>query len=176
MASSSLQVILLIAVATVQVALATNYYFICDPPSPLEYGRISPSYKPKYYAGSKIKYSCNAGYRRYGPSLSVCRVYNKQAYWYPPPPVCKRKCDDKFLSPVSYMYNIIITLIIATAIPRCDKLDHPLYGSVKVSGYTHGSSAYYTCNSGYKRIGSAYRRCEKGQWNGKEPVCDSALN
>lgn len=102
MASSTLLAILLVAVATVQVALATNYYFTCDPPSPLEYGRISPPYRPKYYAGSKIKYSCNSGYRRHGPSWSVCRVQNKRAYWFPAPPVCKRKCGQiSILSPVS---------------------------------------------------------------------------
>lgn len=62
------------------------------------------------------------------------------------------------------------------AIARCDKLDDPLYGNVKVYGYSHGSTAYYRCNSGYRLVGNAYRRCDNGIWAGKKPVCHSTLN
>ena len=89
MASSSLLAILLIAVATIQVALAT-YYSTCDPPTQPEYGGYTP-YRTRYYVGSKIEFFCNSGYRRYGPSWSVCREHKKRVFWSHPPPVCKRK-------------------------------------------------------------------------------------
>ena len=78
------------------------------------------------------------------------------------------------LSPINFIYFMHYYIIIAIA--QCGNLGHPLYGNVKVSGYTHGSSAFYTCNSGYRLIGNSYRRCYNGQWNLKEPVCESMSN
>ena len=101
MASSTLLATLLIAVATIQITLAT-YYSTCDPPRHPDYGGYSP-YNNKYYVGSKIKFYCKPGYRQYGPSSSTCKEYNKRVYWTHQPPVCKRKCQNNFTPKIIYV-------------------------------------------------------------------------
>lgn len=113
--ASSLPTILLIAVVTFQVALATYaYYPPCDPPHSPSYGGYGPI-KSKYPVGSKIKYYCNDGYRQHGASWTVCR-YNKRSYWANPPPVCKRK----LLKSMNFLvlYSFIILCIHSYQMPK----------------------------------------------------------
>ena len=57
---------------------------------------------------------------------------------------------------------------------QCSDLDDPRYGNVKVSGTTPGSKADYECNSGFKLVGVARRKCQdNGYWTGEAPVCKS---
>ena len=167
--ASSLLTVLLIAVATVQVAFA-SYYSTCDPPSHPDNGGYSP-YRSKYSIRSRINFYCNKGYSRFGSSSSVCTYYNNKAYWTNRPPVCKRKYQYYYDNHTPRFMPIFAN----AAIIRCPDLGHPLYGNVRVSGYSHRSTAYYSCDSGYQLVGQTYRRCDNGYWTGKEPVCDSTL-
>ena len=37
-----------------------------------------------------------------------------------------------------------------------------------------GSTVRFYCNSGYKLIGEAVRKCQKnGLWSGQQPICDN---
>ena len=53
----------------------------------------------------------------------------------------------------------------------CPKLSDPHYGSVKVSGYSLHQKAIYSCDHGYKLVGTPYRACGYGKWGGEEPEC-----
>ena len=89
MAKISLLTLLVVVTTTLDVAFATYvYYPPCDPPRRLDYGSYHPVLK-KYTFKTKIKYSCNKGYRLYGESESVCK-FNKRPYWNNPTPICKR--------------------------------------------------------------------------------------
>ena len=68
-------------------------------------------------------------------------------------------------------YNSTLTHTHTAAIPGCPSLSDPSDGSVQVTGNTPGSVALYRCNSGYKLVGLALRKCSKGHWTGREPVC-----
>ena len=89
----------LFSIQAVHVALAIRYQFnqywsvTCDPPrrpdNGVYYGSAYGS--SKYPIGSRIRFSCNNGYRLEGASWTVCKHFNKRAYWLHPSPVCKRK-------------------------------------------------------------------------------------
>ena len=157
---------LLLAIATIQVALATYYIPPCDPPHRPDYGGYTP-YKNKYPVGSRIKFFCNDGYRRHGPSWSVCN-YKKKSYWAYPPPDCKRKLLDftRIVGSQAFVHTAI----------KCPKLSDIEYGSVRVTGFTPGSTAHYECKKGFKLVGEAWRKCQyNGYWSGKEPECRRKL-
>ena len=48
-------------------------------------------------------------------------------------------------------------------------LSNPANGQVIIIG----STATYTCDSGYELIGDDTRTCEDGVWTGQEPTCSS---
>ena len=55
----------------------------------------------------------------------------------------------------------------------CDDLPDPTNGQVELSGDTPGSTAQYTCNSGFVLIGDKTRMCQDdGDWSGEAPVCE----
>lgn len=54
----------------------------------------------------------------------------------------------------------------------CGQLSNPRYGKVVVSGTSSGSTATYSCNSGFKLIGQSVRNCQfNGHWSGSAPHC-----
>ena len=54
----------------------------------------------------------------------------------------------------------------------CGSLLSPTNGQISVSSTTVGSTASYTCSSGYNLSGATVRTCQaNGQWNGTAPVC-----
>ncbi len=58
----------------------------------------------------------------------------------------------------------------------CPKLDNPDNGRVVVSGLTPSSIADYTCDKGFKLIGTSWRKClDNGEWSGEAPVCKRTL-
>ena len=52
----------------------------------------------------------------------------------------------------------------------CPKLDDPHYGKVEIIGH-YPQKATYSCDYGYKLIGSPVRKCVYGKWEGEEPEC-----
>jgi hypothetical protein len=60
----------------------------------------------------------------------------------------------------------------STGAVECAPLTDPASGSVTVSGRTPGSTAAYTCVSGYSISGIAERSCQgNGTWSGAAPAC-----
>ena len=56
----------------------------------------------------------------------------------------------------------------------CPDLDDPDNGDVDTDGNTPGSTATYTCNSGFELMGKGTRSCQSsGEWDGVPPVCMS---
>ena len=55
------------------------------------------------------------------------------------------------------------------AIACDDKLANPENGHVKIVMY--GSTAKYTCSSGFDVVGDDTRMCEGGSWTGQAPGC-----
>ena len=53
----------------------------------------------------------------------------------------------------------------------CEELQNPTNGQVSMTGQSTGSTATYTCDSGYELIGDDTRTCEDGVWTGEEPTC-----
>ena len=59
----------------------------------------------------------------------------------------------------------------------CSELFSPTNGKVTWTGLTNGSTATYTCGSGYQLIGVETRTClSSGVWSGQEPICESMKN
>ena len=59
----------------------------------------------------------------------------------------------------------------------CLALSNPANGQVSVTGRTSGSTAIYTCNTGYKLTGDQTRTClSTGTWSGQEPTCILIVN
>ena len=55
----------------------------------------------------------------------------------------------------------------------CGPLPHIANGQVSIAPDTRlGSTATYTCISGYELDGEDKRTCEAEGWSGKEPVCE----
>ena len=69
----------------------------------------------------------------------------------------------------------IFSLHFSTVID-CNSLSDPVNGSVVFLETVFGSSATYSCDSGFLLISNDTRVCqEDGQWSGDDPVCQSML-
>ena len=75
--------------------------------------------------------------------------------------------------PILVVENFPLHLIhMHTGITECPQLQNPANGQVSVSGTTVGSTATYTCNSGFVIEGESTRQClGSGQWSGQAPTC-----
>ena len=72
---------------------------------------------------------------------------------------------------LNIIYNLIITFISAL----CQPLNPPSNGAVTWDGLTKGSTANYTCDSGYYVTGDNTRTCQNGRWTGQPPVCTGMI-
>ena len=62
-------------------------------------------------------------------------------------------------------------MYISTALVECPDLMDPDNGRVDYETQV-GSSATYTCNTGYQLIGTSTRTCQSdGTWSGSDPTC-----
>ena len=51
----------------------------------------------------------------------------------------------------------------------------PRYGTVSVTGASVGSTAFYSCNSGFALHGNRTRKCMRdGRWSGRTPHCSKS--
>jgi CUB/sushi domain-containing protein len=95
--------------------------------------------------GSIATYTCDSGYELVGKSTRECSTGGR---WSGTRPICKSV--------------------------NCGQLSFPGFGQVALTGTTPGSTATYSCNSGYQLVGDAVRTCQNnGQWTGREPTCDA---
>ena len=62
--------------------------------------------------------------------------------------------------------------VITSSLALCIELSNPDNGDVTWTGLTNGSTATYTCDSGYQLTGYHNRTClNTGVWSGQEPIC-----
>ena len=55
---------------------------------------------------------------------------------------------------------------------RCNRLDDPRNGDVRITGTNAGDKAIYQCDRGFVLKGDRIRKCQSnGQWSGNEPIC-----
>lgn len=93
--------------------------------------------------GNSVTYSCDAGYTLVGTATATCQA---DATFSSAPPSC---------APVS-----------------CPSLVPPTNGSVTAPSTTYGSTAMYSCDSGYSLSGSATTTCQADQtWSNPAPTC-----
>ena len=93
--------------------------------------------------GQQANYSCHTGY---GLSGSATRTCQADGNWSDSAPTC--------------------------VLGDCGALTNPENGSVSAPTTTYGSTATYTCNTGYNLSGSATRSCQDdGTWRGDAPTC-----
>ena len=78
-------------------------------------------------------------------------------------------------SPFSYLHlSSFCSLFLLFNSPAitCPTASSPANGEVTATGNTYGSSARYTCNSGYRLVGEAIAVCQlNGRWSSSAPTC-----
>ncbi len=58
----------------------------------------------------------------------------------------------------------------------CPALTNPMNGNMDMPSYTEGSTATYTCNTGFGVNGAEMLICgSDGNWNPDPPTCDCEL-
>lgn len=171
--AKSVLTILIVAIATLQLAFATNRY--CKPPKNISNGGFKP-YDDKYPVGSRVSFYCADNFELYGSSSAKCihSKYYKIAFWSHKPPVCRRELSYNNHRPLeinehefSHIYVVLV---------KCPKLDDPKFGKVKLTGRKPGDKAFHFCDRGFELKGDKTRICQKdGYWSGKAPKCISEL-
>ena len=72
-----------------------------------------------------------------------------------------------------HIYYIIYLLCAGTS---CEVLSNPSDGTVSVPSRTVGSTATYSCNTGFNLVGGKTRVCRAGGvWSGKTPDCQGSV-
>ena len=73
--------------------------------------------------------------------------------------------------------SINITYFPLLTVVNCGALTNPANGQVSyIAGTTFGQRATYSCNTGYKLVGSGTRTCQgAGSWSGSAPTCQGKL-
>ena len=124
--------------------------------------------------GSTASYTCYSGYTLLGEQNRTCLC---TGMWSGQEPTCESmyslvalgyKRNEFVLCVLRYMSNLL------NSTGLCSELSSPTNGQVTWTGLTSGSTATYTCDSGYHLIGDQNRTClSSGVWSGQEPTCES---
>ncbi|XP_067041101.1 sushi, von Willebrand factor type A, EGF and pentraxin domain-containing protein 1-like [Acropora muricata] len=124
---------------------ATCQALSCPSITSFKNGRLDPV-NPATTTDSTVRFQCNVGFVLKGASKRTCLA---DGTWSGEP-------------------------------PRCDVLTCMLPGDVKdgtksTSANSHNTVVSYTCNSGFRLVGSATRTCQNdGTWSGEHPRCIAA--
>ncbi|XP_019469919.1 CUB and sushi domain-containing protein 3-like [Meleagris gallopavo] len=111
----------------------------------LEHGRWKIVNGSHYEYKTKVVFSCDPGYYGLGPASIEC-LANGTWSWRNERPYCQ--------------------------IISCGELPTPPNGNKIGTQITYGSTAIFTCDSGYMLVGSAVREClSSGLWSGIETRC-----
>jgi len=101
---------------------------------------------PTTNRGDSAVYSCDTGYNLLGSKTRTCQA---DGTWNAAEPTC--------------------------TIVDCGALTSPANGSVSASPTTYGSTATYTCQTGYGLVGTSPRTCQAdGTWSDAAPVCSQS--
>ncbi len=121
--------------------------------------------------GSTAAYSCDAGYSLTGSTERTCGA---DGMWSLSEPVCEGECCIQYIT-IEKSYTIHMYLISIAV--DCGSLTDPENGQVDISsGTTFGSTATYSCNTGFILNGAANRVCGiDGNWGSIAPTCRKKL-
>jgi len=101
---------------------------------------------PTTNRGDSAVYSCDTGSNLLGSKTRTCQA---DGTWNAAEPTC--------------------------TIVDCGALTSPANGSVSASPTTYGSTATYTCQTGYGLVGTSPRTCQAdGTWSDAAPVCSQS--
>ncbi|XP_013396519.1 sushi, von Willebrand factor type A, EGF and pentraxin domain-containing protein 1 isoform X2 [Lingula anatina] len=103
--------------------------------------------KDMYLYGDTLGFQCDTGYLLHGPDSMTCvQDVKKRGMWSAVKPTCQAR--------------------------YCGNPGIPNNGARSGHVYTYDALLTFTCNHGYKLIGSTSRKClPTGSWSGKQPIC-----
>ena len=71
--------------------------------------------------------------------------------------------------------HMVCFCVTFTLVVDCGVLDNPANGRIDVSQTSFGTTATYSCNSGFVLVGKATRTCQaNGKWSGVAPTCSKS--
>ena len=114
--------------------------------------------------GAKAIYKCNRGFILKGSNVRKCQTNGR---WSGKEPVCIGISQY-----MSFTVNEVTDTYISGRPRRCNRLDDPRNGDVRLTGTKVGDKAIYQCDRGFVLNGDRIRKCQSnGQWSGNEPIC-----
>ncbi|XP_066021713.1 CUB and sushi domain-containing protein 1 isoform X2 [Pocillopora verrucosa] len=152
--------------------------------------------------GSNIEYACYAPYTMDGTNILHCN----DGFWNASIPSCKATCTDPGLidrgerNGTNFSHGQVVTYECSTknyslvgnprltcndgfwdsAPPVCKKSCNPLpplsNGKIHNNGVSHETVVSFSCNSGFKPLGSLQIKCLDGIWNESSPSCIGVCN
>lgn len=159
---------------------------------------IFSNFKTEY--SSIVTFQCRSGYVLFGASERTCL---ESGFWSGRSPVCvkvKEKPNVEYASVLSNGYNITYSCLYGYRLvgdptlqfqedgqwhgntPSCVpiecnttslNIDNFMNGEIVVGNITVGSSAVFTCNTGFTLTGPSSRVClSDGSWSGSNPICN----
>ncbi len=112
-------------------------------------------------------YTCNNGYTLTGDATRTCQDNGEWSG-------SASTCESKYISSLNVV--LISTFPPPVPIVTCPTLPNPMNGIVDMSSNTEGSTATYTCNSGFGVNGAESSMCENsGSWSADPPTCQREL-
>lgn len=138
--------------------------------------------KSTYDYNSVVMYSCKAGYDRSGPHKRKCISRHGRGTWDEYQPRCVGQFCVYFPIPLhlSTLYgnasNKIIKKIILYSEKDCGDPGSPMNGVLHGSNFKLARQVTFTCNTGYRLVGSSSRTCRTdGKWSGHNAECKRKL-
>lgn len=159
---------------------------------------IFSNFKTEY--SSIVTFQCRSGYVLFGASERTCL---ESGFWSGRSPVCvkvKEKPNVEYASVLSNGYNITYSCLYGYRLvgdptlqfqedgqwhgntPNCVpiecnttslNIDNFMNGEIVVGNITVGSSAVFTCKTGFTLTGPSSRVClSDGSWSGSNPICN----
>ncbi|XP_067388000.1 LOW QUALITY PROTEIN: membrane cofactor protein-like [Emydura macquarii macquarii] len=121
----------------------------CHSPPRFSFAELSEAVKDSYDVGTQVKYSCRSGYSL-APGKSPFVTCLENSTWSEVPEFCVRK--------------------------SCQVPDLP-DGRIDVTDLQLGATANFSCNEGYRLIGTTSAQCvvveNRVDWNKEVPLCEA---
>ena len=119
--------------------------------------------------GSTAIYTCDSGFQLSGDDTRTCL---NTGVWSGQKPICLRM-KNAFV----FLHCKHLKSVTTSSVALCSELSNPDNGVATWTGLTNGSTATYTCVSGYQLSGDQIRTClSTGLWSGQEPICQCMKN